>query len=233
MISCPKGFFTMGANDEPNNLKRTESIRQPFLLGETEVTQELYQAVMKYNPSHFGGNKCAKNPVDHVSWFDAVMFCNKLSQALGRSPYYQISNITLKKHSLNIESADVRTNRNTNGFRLPTEKEWEYAAKAGTDNLWSGCNDENDLKDFAWFDEKPKKTTHPVRTRKPNEWGFYDMSGNVDEWCSDKYTSNSTRYVVRGGGWANSVSNVRSTSRSSQSPDRRYYDLGFRIALNR
>ena len=120
MICCPSGIFTMGTDEtEYNNPKRTEQIEHPFLLGETEVTQELYQAVMGYNPSSYDDD--AQKPVEMVTWFDAVMFCNKLSRMLGKTPYYLISNIKkleeYYRHPKNIGFADVEINSNANGFR--------------------------------------------------------------------------------------------------------------------
>jgi formylglycine-generating enzyme required for sulfatase activity len=209
--------------------KKTEKIEHPFLLGETEVTQELYQAVMGYNPSKFKDD--GKNPVEQVTWFDAVIFCNKLSQLLGKTPYYQISNIKYHDNNQNIESADVEINQNANGFRLPTEKEWEYTAKAGTQNKWAGCNTKDDLKNYAWFKENSNKT-HPVKNKLQNDWGFYDMSGNVNEWCWDKYSSTSAYRVSRGGCWYDDASSLRSAARCGYSPDTRTRGLGFRVSAS-
>jgi formylglycine-generating enzyme required for sulfatase activity len=112
MICCPKGVFTMGSDDQKtNNPKRIEQIKQPFLLGETEVTQELYEAVMGYNPSKFNTND-KNNPVEQVNWYEAVMFCNKLSQMLKKRPYYHISDI--KKSGTYIESANIQINEKSN-----------------------------------------------------------------------------------------------------------------------
>jgi formylglycine-generating enzyme required for sulfatase activity len=244
MIYCSRGSFIMGDKFK-NNSERVVTIDKPFLLSETEVTQELFETVMAYNPSRFQGMWGMKadkypwskqRPVEMVTWYDALMFCNKLSIRLGMSPYYNISitkNIKKENKALpNIESAEVTVNQDANGFRLPYEKEWEYAAKAGTDNQYAGAKNIDELKTVAWFSENSFEQTHPVKIKKPNEWGFYDMSGNVSEWCWDKANADSTFHVFRGGGWGNNESYSKSADRSSYLPGSRGNDRGFRVALN-
>ena len=246
MIICPRGIFTMGSDiKRDNNPKRLVSIDRSFLLGETEVTQELFEKVMGYNPSEFQGDEYPnsnKRPVEQVTWYDAVMFCNKLSVRLGKKSYYNISNIVYEKHYEtkeelpSIEKADVTINPHVNGFRLPFEKEWEYAAKAGTNNQWAGTNDPNKVGEVAWFLDNSKINgtlkTHPVKGKRPNEWGFYDMSGNVWEWCWDRDDEFSVCRVNRGGGWGLPASYLRSAFRSSFSPGDRGGSLGFRVSAS-
>jgi len=247
MIICPRGIFTMGSDiKRDNNPKRLVSIDRSFLLGETEVTQELFEKVMGYNPSEFQGDEYPnsnKRPVEQVTWYDAVMFCNKLSVRLGKKSYYNISNIVYEKHYEtkeelpSIEKADVTINPHVNGFRLPFEKEWEYAAKAGTNNQWAGTNDPNKVGEVAWFLDNSKINgtlkTHPVKGKRPNEWGFYDMSGNVCEWCWDEhYESSSVHRAVRGGYWYDDASILRSAVRFTHSPDYRNRILGFRVSAS-
>ena len=232
MIPCPSGSFIKGSNalqdDKPLEEKKIE---KSFLLGETEITQELYCAVMGVeNPSYFKKNP--KNPVENVSWYDAVMFCNKMSDKLGLERYYtitwygQIIDIIKKDEDYKIE-----TNENSKGFRLPTEWEWEYATKAGTQLEYSGSNDPNEV---GWHSGNSKNKTKPVKGRKPNAWGFYDMSGNVQEWCENLYDPNnkynSNLRVVRGGCWNSNALLLRSANRYSFSPAIRNPLLGFRIA---
>jgi sulfatase modifying factor 1 len=242
MIHCPRGKFTMGSD-----IKRLVSINKPFLLGETEVTQELFEKVMGYNPSEFQGDEYPnsnKRPVEQVTWYDAVMFCNKLSEICKKKPYYNISNMVCENDYVreeelpNIAKADVTINPQADGFRLPFEKEWEYAAKAGTNNQFAGTNDVNKVGEVAWFLDNSKingnkhKQTHPVKGKRPNEWGFYDMSGNVEEWCWDRDDEFSVCRVNRGGSWSVIASYLRSAFRSSFSPNDRCAFLGFRISAS-
>jgi formylglycine-generating enzyme required for sulfatase activity len=237
MLYCPRGVFMMGSNNESDNPKRPMVIERPFLLGETEVTQELFETIMGYNPSGFqGGNypNSKQRPVEKITWYDAVRFCNKLSLKLGKRPYYNVSNVQYEDNNqkTNIKSANVTTNPNSNGFRLPLEKEWEYAVKARTNNDWAGTNNANKLDEIAWFEENSGWQTHPVKGKRSNEWGFYDMSGNVWEWCYDKYESNSAYRVYRGGSWINKATNFHSAYRNYDSPDGRDDALGFRVSAS-
>ncbi len=174
-----------------------------FMMGVHEVTQSQYEAVMGSNPSHFKG---PDNPVETVSWDDAVAFCRKLSD-------------------LPAERAAGRA------YRLPTEAEWEYACRTGTTTAFSFGDDEKDLGKYAWFNGNSSNTTHAVGKKLPNGWGLYDMHGNVWEWCSDRTDAGSSR-VSRGGGWYDSAGVCRSASRNFYDPSFRNFLLGFRLALS-
>ena len=165
---------------------------------ETEVTQSQYKAVTGSNPSAFKG---ADRPVENVSWYDALAFANALSKEAGLEPCYEGSG----------ESWSWPKGLDCVGFRLPTEAEWEYAARAGQDTLYAGGNAPGSV---AWTVANSGGQTHPVAQKQPNTWGFYDMSGNVREWIWDGYgeysartsvdpTGNNTtsRRVNRGGSW--------------------------------
>ncbi len=232
MIFCPSGTFTMGHDkDESGNKPRLETIERPFLLGETEVTQQLYQAVMGENPSKSSPSYLA--PVEMVSWYDAILFCNKLSKLQGFNECYVLTDIsTIDKNGVDqkrIMSAKVTCDFDKNGYRLPKEKEWEYAAKAGTQNKYVGTDSKKQLSEYAWFGENwDRGSTYPVKKRKPNEWGFYDMSGNVKEWCWDRpYDSN--HRVLRGGSYRNYSHFCKSTYRDSFDNYYASVAIGFRV----
>jgi len=220
MIACPSGSFTMGHEDQDDNKPRTVIIERPFLLGETEITQELYEKVMNTNPSRF---KNPQNPVERVSWQDAILFCNELSRLQGLDECY-----------FRRLDSGWSCDSSKNDYRLPEEKEWEYAAKAGTQNRWVGTDDPNKIGEYAWFGENSTVNnewqTHTVKKKKPNEWGFYDMSGNVEEWCEDKYKLDASEHSVRGGSWDCYPPHLRSAYRSCIWPGNREHDLGFRVA---
>jgi formylglycine-generating enzyme required for sulfatase activity len=235
------------SEDEYHKPKRLISINQSFLLGETEVTQELFEKAMGFNPSKYQGihyPNSHKRPVDNVTWYDAVMFCNKLSERLNKKPYYNISNETYASSSSlsNIIHADVTCNLNSNGFRLPLGKEWVYAAKAGTNNQWAGTDNVSELKKVAWY-EKNSNYTQPVKGKRPNEWGFYDMSGNVREWLWEwsepaqydlgllNLFGNSISRNTLGGGVMDFDETLINFKRSPLQPNTRLEYLGFRIAL--
>jgi formylglycine-generating enzyme required for sulfatase activity len=209
------GTFTMGdANGDADEAPHQVTLTRAFELGVYEVTQEQYKKVMGTTPSEFKG---PQNPVEMVSWDDAVEFCRNLSAMPAEKKAGYI-------------------------YRLPTEAEWEYACRAGTTTKYCFGDSDSALGDYAWYDENSGNTTHPVGGKKPNPWGLYDMHGNVWEWCQDWYgdypsgsvtdpqgvKSGSPR-VNRGGSWYDTALYARSAARDGYSPDLRFYDLGFRV----
>jgi formylglycine-generating enzyme required for sulfatase activity len=228
LVPIPAGEFQMGspaseARRQNDEIQHVVKITKPFELGVYEVTQEQYEKVMGSKPSNFKG---PQNPVERVSWNDAVEFCRKLS-------------------SLSEEKASGYV------YHLPTEAEWEYACRAGTQTAYSFGDSESELGDYAWYNKNSGRTTHPVGSKKPNAWGLYDMHGNVWERCQDwhgSYPNGSvTDYepdrgmavtgaasagsfrVSRGGSWINLSDYCRSARRNRYTPDRRSSILGFRV----
>jgi hypothetical protein len=230
MITCPAGGKV--------NIENwgEQEIKEPFMLGETEVTQELFEAIMGFNYSKFKDSN--KNPVENVTWYDCLEFCNRLSDYFDLDHCYLVRDkkFTDSEYPLSIEKASVTFIADANGFRLPKEWEWQIAAMAGTNNQYAGANDDESVKRVAWFGENSGKKTHPVAQKIPNEWGFYDMSGNLWELCENAYDfySNdalSARRVHRGGGWGyGDASGLRSAGRDDGSPSFRYGGVGFRVA---
>ncbi|NQT51463.1 SUMF1/EgtB/PvdO family nonheme iron enzyme, partial [bacterium] len=222
VVLIPAGRFVMGSPaDEPGREsdgregpQHEVKITKPFYMATCEVTQQQYKAVMVMNPSEFKG---AKNPVEHVSWDDAVAFCKALSRKTGKT------------------------------VRLPTEAEWEYACRAGTKTRCSFGDEDKDLDHYAWHAANSGKKTHPVGEKKPNTWGLYDMHGNVFEWCSDWYDEKyylaiasradpagpvlGDRRVHRGAAWYFRHSYLRSARRGSIPPVNRSNCDGFRVVV--
>jgi formylglycine-generating enzyme required for sulfatase activity/serine/threonine protein kinase len=252
----PAGEFMMGSPDNDKDAGIDEKpqhrvrISKSFYLGVYEVTQPQYNAVMGYNPSSFPPNGDGKDkvagqstdpyPVDSVSWFDAVNFCNKLSAKEGRRPFYEFDDKYVRVPDWNGP-----------GYRLPTEAEWEYACRANASKptRYSFGDDAEQLDEYGWFQVNSSRM-HPVGKKKPNGFGLHDMHGNVSEWCWDWYdegyykqsreddpTGPAARLapglsrVIRGGGWGDGPRLARSASRVRYEPGFRYNDLGFRLAL--
>ena len=176
------------------------SDRTDFYISKYEVTQGEYEEIMGYNPSKFSGR--AANPVDSVTWYDAVIYCNKLSEICGFTPYYQIKNIEYygDENKNSVRYAKVEEQKG-NGYRLPLEAEWQLAAMEGKNrSLFSKkYSGSSKITEVAWYGENSNQESHPVGQKKPNEFGLYDMSGNVREWCMNWY-SNGYK-CLRGGAW--------------------------------
>ena len=217
MVKIKGGTFRMGATSEQSNYDNDEKpvhsvTLSDYYMGETEVTQELWEAVMGSNPSRFMGDN--QRPVERVSWDDCQEFIKKLNQLTGKE------------------------------FRLPTEAEWEYAARGGKYSRGYKYSGSNNSDEVAWYGTNSGDKTHPVATKKANELGLYDMSGNVLEWCNDwygDYHSNSQTNptgpsqgeyrVLRGGSWDFNDGGVRVSDRLNFTPDFRYDNQGLRLAL--
>ena len=217
MVYVEGGTFDMGATTEQGS--DAESDEKPvhsvtldgYYIGKCEVTQELWEAVMGSNPSHFKG---AQKPVESVSWNDCQEFVSRLNSLTGKN------------------------------FRLPTEAEWEYAARGGNKSLHYKYSGSDNIDEVAWYNNNSGRSTHAVGTKSPNELGIYDMSGNVWEWCSDWYggysagaqtnpqgPSSGSYRVLRGGSWINYAGICRVSIRSYDDHGNSNINFGLRLVL--
>lgn len=178
MQLIPKGHFIQGGPtaSDPQQISRYVELTRDFYMQDTPVTQSQWEKVMGSNPSNNKNGDTSNHPVENVSWYDAVKYCNKLSEMEGLEPFYVI---TEKKGEINVDVP----NRDGKGYRLPTEAEWEYAAAS-----WQYPDKRyGDLDEIAWHAGNSGYTTQAVAQKLPNMFGLYDMIGNVWEWCEDWY----------------------------------------------
>lgn len=228
-IDVPAGEFMMGSEQGFGYELPVHKVKitRAFKISKFEISQKIWQVVMKSNPSPVQSDKL---PVMNISWEDAIAFCNKLSQIFDLDTVYTIIN---GKYFFDI---------NANGFRLPTEAEWEYACRAGSNSDYPGSGI---LDEIGWFNGNSAYNTHPVGTKKPNDWNIYDMNGNVWEWCWDWYDESyysvspsadptgpesGTRRVLRGGACSVGATFARSSNRTYPANDFTY--CGLRIIIN-
>ncbi len=221
MVLIPAGSFEMGSKHGREDERPVHKVWiDAFLMDRQEMTQAIYEKIGQTealpNPSHFKGPDL---PVEQVTWPQAARFCNARSRFEGLTPCYNEDN--------------GECNFDANGYRLPTEAEWEYACRAGTDTDYSFGSEARQLGDYAWFVDNAAKKTHPVGQKKPNPWGLFDMHGNVAEWCNDVYDkgyyqssaeknprgpADGKEYVLRGGSWKSAAEALRSCYRLGESP---------------
>jgi formylglycine-generating enzyme required for sulfatase activity len=217
MTLIPGGTFMMGdqrGEDDERPVHRVEI--SPFYIDVCEVTQASFQALMGRNPAKFVE---PDRPVERVSWLVAVQYCNQRSTREGLRPCYD-----LKTFACDF-AAD--------GYRLPTEAEWEFACRAGTRLRWTFADDPGQLGQYGWYKANSGKATHPVKQKQPNPWGLYDMLGNVAEWCNDFYSetyepgaaskdphgaATGKERVLRGGSWNAGEDACRAAARQSAPP---------------
>ena len=253
------GTFQMGSEKgyDDNKPVHEVTITKPFYMGKNEVTQAEYEKYCSYGEnkpgSSFGDGD--NYPAYYVSWYDALVYCNKRSMAEGLTPCYSISGSTDPVDWGTVPTSTDSTwdavvcDWNANGYRLPTEAEWEYAARAGDKTVasltYSGTSDVNQLGDYAWYDGNSNLKTHEVGTKSPNEFGLYDMSGNLFEWCWNWHTnsynteaeggsdptgaSSGSDRVFRGGSRDSSSGNCAVSCRYNYGPNLSRHELGFRV----
>ena len=278
MAWIPAGTFTMGSPDgtggsydEPGRWSDEDphevELTSGFYMGVYQVTQDEWYAVMSTNPSDFDGSAGTgpalgetqgERPVEQVSWYDALVFCNMLSTAEGLTPAYKILGTDnpaswglISTTLLDSDWDAVEIVDGADGYRLPTETQWEYACRAGTitafnDGVTEDYNDVNSdsLTPLGWFAHNSGNMTHQVGRKPPNDWGLYDMHGNVFEWCWDWYDDYPLSFsqdplgppgpfndcrVFRGGGGADPADNARSAYRGSDEPFKSFNTVGIRL----
>jgi formylglycine-generating enzyme required for sulfatase activity len=217
MIQIPAGSFTMGSDTGDDDEKPPHKVNiTSFFMDRYEVTQKAFTSLMGNNPSKF---KDPQKPVDGTSWVLAVKYCNMRSQKEGLRPCY------------NVQTGEC--DFSANGYRLPTEAEWEYACRAGSTTAYSFGDNPAESNSRAWHKANANSTSHAVGQKQPNAWGLYDMHGNAAEWCNDRYSEKTyiqsasdnprgpatgDKRVQRGGSWKWPADQSRSSSRASETP---------------
>ncbi len=248
MVEVPGGKFEMGdtagvGRSDERPIQKVEL--SSFLICRTPVTQKLWNLVMNENPSNYQGFEL---PVERISWYDAIEFCNKLSIMADFTPYYIIDEEKTDADNLNKNDGKkwlIHCNRDADGYRLLTEAEWEFAARGGNNSNFYNYAGAEQVNSVAWIKDNSAFKTHPVGQKKPNEIGLYDMSGNIWEWCWDWYDNyieaelinpcgpkQGLYKIIRGGSWADNKNYQRVASRGKENPSGKYSSIGLRIARN-
>ncbi|MCD6364420.1 MAG: formylglycine-generating enzyme family protein, partial [Planctomycetes bacterium] len=218
MLLVPSGEFFMGSESGQADEKPVHKVKlSAFYMDKHLVTQKDYESLIGSNPSHWPGKP--ENPVDQVRWSDAARYCNVRSLAEGFDPCYDLET--------------WKCDFTKNGYHLPTEAQWEYACRAGTRTAYFFGDKPRMLQVYAWYARNSGKRTRPVGRKKPNPWGFYDMGGNLWQWCNDFYQVDYYKVasrldpqgpetgqdkVVRGGCWNSTAEQCRSAARFKEDP---------------
>ncbi|MDX3697649.1 SUMF1/EgtB/PvdO family nonheme iron enzyme [Streptomyces europaeiscabiei] len=211
MIGIPPGHVTLSDRRTQHSWLAELA---PYQLAAFPVTQALYAQITHQRPSTAHGDQL---PVECVSWWDAARFCNALSQRDRFTPAYHF----------HTDGEGIEWNASADGYRLPTEAEWEHACRAGTAGPRYG-----ELDEIAWYRSNSHERIHDVGGKLPNQWGIYDMLGNVWDWCWDVYDADvyGSYRVLRGGGWFDEAWSCRASARRRSHPSFQVDDVGFRVA---
>jgi formylglycine-generating enzyme required for sulfatase activity len=220
------GTFMIGSQKGESDEKPLKNVTiSGFWMSSCEISQKVYNAIMNHNPSSFKDDDTL--PVEMVNWTDAATFCNTMSKKAGLQPCY--------------DEISWACDFTKDGYRLPTEAEWEYACRAGSTGQYTSGENESDLARVSWYVGNSDYKTHPVGGKEPNAWGLYDMHGNVWEWCNDWYgtydntttnpvqTKKSSYRVIRGGAWSENAAECRSSNRNKYYQGTSFNLIGFRI----
>lgn len=208
--------FRVARNISDADFERILNVKQiperNISMGATEVTQLVYEKIMGNNPS---SNKGKLYPVESVSWYDAIEFCNSLSQMYSLRPAYFVD-----------DKKNVTWDQEADGYRLPTEAEWEFCSKGGKDFKYSGSDD---IDEVAWYNKNSNGTSQVIATKKANDYGLYDMSGNVFEWCWDSEFESEKDIVDKGGSFKNKDDSCSITAEDCSDKNSKYSNLGIRL----
>ena len=234
MVPIRAGTFQMGSSEQEEGRLDHEGPMHAITVTSYEcmqylVTRRLYAELMGKDPGWPEGEADTR-PVNNVSWFDAVRFCNALSNRMNLTPCYS-----------GLETQEVVWDDEADGYRMPTEAEWEYVARAGTQTAWCFGDDESELEKYGWFYKKSDSRVHPIGKLEANLWGLYDMHGNLYEWCWDWYgayndepqtnpdgAENGESRVLRGGAFFDVPRDLRSAFRYWDEPEFSDWGVGFR-----
>ena len=238
--SCSKKnaqSFVLVKGGNFSNFYGKKAVIPDFYVGTYEVTQKEWEDVMGSNPSKFKGNNL---PMEMVSWYDCIVYCNKRSLREGLTPYYTIDSINKDRYNKSPFDSirwTVTIDTVANGYRLPTETEWQYAADGGRQTKGYVYSGSDHIDKVAWYRNNSANITRPVGSKAPNELGLYDMSGNVREWCFDWYidwdAGDSYKRIVRGGGWLSDEKYCTTSFRGEFDASGKGPDQGFRICYNK
>lgn len=272
MVLIPAGSFVMGSpSDEPGRLpdeiQHRVSLSRPFYLGRTEVTWSRWNEVRNWGLKNgysdigegyngFSSPEVADHPVTNVSWWDAIRWCNARSEMEGRKPVYYSRSSLRSSSVIRIGMPTVHVDWEAEGYRLPTEAEWEYACRAGSESAFytgditvagHSCLHDSSLHRAGWYCGNSGTDTHAPAQKPANDFGLHDLHGNVFEWCWDWYGTygeeverrdpagpfNGTQRIMRGGSWMNTPPQARSAFRHALAPSTVFYTIGFRAARSK